>query len=565
MSKRKATPKVLSSYATSASIASPIGLIIGSGSNKWRIGEFIGQGACASVHELQPMVASEAANSNSTSNSGSSSEWVIKLAGVPISISSSSNGKKRKKTDKERQADTVRLETTLLSNKLGSLMGQFIPTIPLYGDKNAPPAHGEITTTGTLFTYIVMERMASPLASWASVLLNDNKSTAALAQQMLECIRQLHLLQLVYVDVKLDNFMLTVAPPNSSSTRKTTITTNPAPFLRIIDFGLVETLQDAMTGKHREDVIKGSPSAGTPIYASCNLMEGHTPSRRDDLEALGYVIVDFLLLASHQQLPWAHASSDQDILLSKKKATFYSLLSTSNAKVLQEYMKVVQQLQYYDKPDYEQLRNLLGRLVAGFETTTSSVTTTSTATRSSTTKRSKKTIVVVDDSSTKPPATKLSKAKKEYKTNTQQSHDDDDVMDWEPISSGEEAKENSAPPAKNSLTACFQLNFTKGPLAGSCLDAYDGTTIVMGNDPKKTATKKSVVVAVVPDDEISQQELKLAIQSTKWKAYSIRVTNVGGSSTTKVKNKPLAKGTSIQCFAGDHIQFGSTTLVIEKV
>lgn len=421
MPQQKQTRSTTSTSATNDDTL--VGRIIGreGPKNKWRIGKKIGQGACASVHRFS-------AESSTTSTLGgrkntrsgvgygvvapptstNSNQWVIKIAGAPI------NGEKHVKTHEERQADSVGWEGTLYSTHLAplSLLGKYIPQVPLIGDKNAPQARGEITTRSTLFTYIVMERMASPLADWAS-LLNDSKTTAAVAQQMLECIRQLHLLQLVYVDVKLDNFMLTVAPP-STSTMKTTDTTDPAQCLRIINFDLVETLQDATTGKHREDVIKGSPAAGTPIYASCNLMEGHTPSRRDDLEALGYVILHLLLLASQQQLPWAQATSDREILLSKEDATFYSLLSTHNDKVLEDYMKVVKQLQYNEKPDYVQLHKILGRLVAG-KAATSAVT--GIATRSSTETRTKSSGEEAEDKLRKlPQAAKFELEEKPEKT-----------------------------------------------------------------------------------------------------------------------------------------------------
>ena len=95
--------------------------------------------------------------------------------------------------------------------------------------------------------------------------------------------------------------------------------------IRMIDFGLVQNYKSI--GGHRPN--EGSSSlAGTPLYSSLHVHDGQTHSRRDDLEALGYIIGELLMklvaAANHEDahdvhLPWSNGTSDEHVAKLKKR------------------------------------------------------------------------------------------------------------------------------------------------------------------------------------------------------------------------------------------------------
>lgn len=89
----------------------------------------------------------------------------------------------------------------------------------------------------------------------------------------------------IHRDIKPDNFMIGLG----SSVKDT---------IFIIDFGLSKTYLDRR-GDHNE-FKDGKSLTGTARYCSINTHNGLDQSRRDDLEAIGHVLLYFL----RGNLPW---------------------------------------------------------------------------------------------------------------------------------------------------------------------------------------------------------------------------------------------------------------------
>jgi hypothetical protein len=98
---------------------------------------------------------------------------------------------------------------------------------------------------------------------------------------------------------------------------------------------------------------------GTARYASINALKGLEQSRRDDLEAVGYVLVYFL----QGKLPWqglpVKPKEDRYAkIMEKKRDTTPEDLCKGLPKEFQTYVEYTRNLGYEDDPDYEMLKNL---------------------------------------------------------------------------------------------------------------------------------------------------------------------------------------------------------------
>ena len=96
---------------------------------------------------------------------------------------------------------------------------------------------------------------------------------------------------------------------------------------------------------------------GTARYASIHAMEEMEQSRRDDLEAVSYVIMYFI----RGNLPWQglKLKSNEDRyqkILEKKKEISTEELCSEYPKVFYEFVKYSKGLKYSEEPKYDELK-----------------------------------------------------------------------------------------------------------------------------------------------------------------------------------------------------------------
>lgn len=145
------------------------------------------------------------------------------------------------------------------------------------------------------------------------------------------------------------------------------------PKLYAIDFGLACDWRDPHTGVPYPDTKKHiRDKTGTARYASIQVHRGNLPSRRDDLESIGYILLDLVLGG---RLPWAgvHAKNSKagwDKVWRVKTDTPLSELCAGLPQGVVDFIAYTRSLRFMDQPDYDRLR---GFLSAAAEPTTDQV------------------------------------------------------------------------------------------------------------------------------------------------------------------------------------------------
>lgn len=617
---------------------------------KWLISKKIGTGACGSVYNL----IRNRTSSKTSSSSSSATEFAVKVAKLPPP----STNMKRKKTLLEKNADLLNHEHVLYRNILNNLRGTMVPELPLPGSPKGLNAFGEVAG----YRYLVMEKMDAPLSSIVPIMAEtDGIYIGPIAERFVRLLESLHGTCLLFVDVKPENFMLGSCSVSSGNTshRKGIFTESHvrqlADRIRMIDFGLVESFKDAVKNKHRMDMFPNGQVVGTPIYASLNVLSGHTVSRRDDLESCFYIWVELVLqivayknkadssrnAQSRQDvpmdlLPWSKAKSDEEIKRLKEDAMsdegiVWKLLANDGndgfSLQMKEIYKWIRSLDFKEKPNYDELVSLVGRLkvkvhVGNRKTksnrqggTSKSLKREST-TPTNNTKRDTKRIHKTTNSTSSPlydedvkpisivASTRASRAAaraaaKESLPSTTTRHidqeesdvemisviessnksDDEsvivvdrgdnhdsntDAMDWELVTNENKAFLSNVHNTKSKST-------NKPHLYLECIngpqkgESFTLTdTLVLGSGP---STRKKEARAVINDTSVSSNHARLVLNQTGSKKNCIlmaKVFDLNSDSGTIINGKTLPKGSSRQAFVNDQIKLGNSTFLISK-
>ena len=175
------------------------------------------------------------------------------------------------------------------------------------------------------------------------------KTTCMLGIQMIDRIEWVHNKLIVHRDIKPDNFVMGRG--------------DSAHIVYLLDFGLSKKYWSSHLNSHLKFTIN-KKLTGTARYASINALRGCEQSRRDDLEAIGYVLLYFL----RGSLPWQGLKMDKKDdrykkIYEKKKATTAEELAKGFPSEMCEYIKYTRNIDFEAKPDYNYLRGLLKNIM----------------------------------------------------------------------------------------------------------------------------------------------------------------------------------------------------------
>ena len=242
----------------------------------------------------------------------------------------------------ENQYYAIKLENknqgqNLLENEayiMSYLNGPGLPAVKSYGYSSK-------------YNILVMELMGKSLEDIFENFVVKKMSVRCvcnIAYQMMEIMEYIHKKHIIHRDIKPDNFVI-----GRGEKKK---------YIYILDFGLAKKYRSSRTLEHYP-VFKSKNLVGTARYASINALNGLTQSRRDDLEAIGYVLMYFL----RGKLPWQgipvkNKEERYRKIMEKKVATSAEELCQGFPEEFINYINYTRNLEYEQNPDYTFLKNL---------------------------------------------------------------------------------------------------------------------------------------------------------------------------------------------------------------
>lgn len=183
------------------------------------------------------------------------------------------------------------------------------------------------------YKYIVLPDIGVSLSTYISEVVLSKEDFVHIAQQLITNIQMIHDKNIIHCDIKPDNIIIC---PNTKR-------------IWFIDFGF------ATSYKHSNNIhcepYQLSSIVGSLNYISLNIHDMCSPSRRDDMESIVYV----LLYLVSGALPWINAEDIQAIVYSKQ-----SLINNdwfSQFPNIRNILVHCRQLHYTDSPDYIYLYN----------------------------------------------------------------------------------------------------------------------------------------------------------------------------------------------------------------
>ncbi|XP_062851653.1 serine/threonine-protein kinase VRK2 [Trichomycterus rosablanca] len=199
---------------------------------------------------------------------------------------------------------------------------------------------------GTRYRFMVMDRLGTDLQKvFVEIGEQMKKQTVLqLGYLMVDVLEYIHDNEYVHADIKAANLLLGHRDPDK---------------VYLADYGL--SYRYSPNGEHKE--YSENPKKGhngTIEYTSIDAHKGVAPSRRGDLEVLGYCLLHW----QSGTLPWLSVLRNPTQVQEAKAKLMDNLpdsvtqMSPSLAEVAQ-FLLIVRTLDYKEKPDYDALKKVL--------------------------------------------------------------------------------------------------------------------------------------------------------------------------------------------------------------
>jgi serine/threonine protein kinase len=195
------------------------------------------------------------------------------------------------------------------------------------------------------FHVLVMELLGKTLDG---VFIEHDKkfslgTVLKIGYDIINLIEKVHNCGFIHRDIKPNNFMFGHGEKSKE--------------LFILDFGLSKRY---LKNKKHIEYKTNKSLVGTARYTSINIHLGIEPSRRDDLESIGYMLIYFL----KGELPWQGLKKQKGVdhleLISEAKlSTSIKKLCENIPEQFYDYITYTRKLSFEEVPDYDYLRNLL--------------------------------------------------------------------------------------------------------------------------------------------------------------------------------------------------------------
>ncbi|XP_053080895.1 serine/threonine-protein kinase VRK1 isoform X5 [Acinonyx jubatus] len=202
---------------------------------------------------------------------------------------------------------------------------------------------------GKSYRFMIMDRFGSDLQKIyeANAKRFSRKTVLQLSLRILDILEYIHEHEYVHGDIKASNLLLSYKNPDQ---------------VYLVDYGLA--YRYCPEGIHKE--YKEDPKRchdGTIEFTSIDAHNGVAPSRRGDLEILGYCMIQWL--SGH--LPWEDNLKDPNYVRDSKiryRENIAGLMDKcfpekNKPDEIAKYMETVKLLDYAEKPLYQNLRDTL--------------------------------------------------------------------------------------------------------------------------------------------------------------------------------------------------------------